>query len=348
METTTNNTMEAGDIGNWDETDAPTKARFRDTMLAIAKEHLAKQDRANWLRYGFLPSTRELYARWRARGGERFPTRTEFEYALGAITVPVTNRSTNVTDQSHPFHSLDQGGRWVHFLVLWGNCSAQGWSQDQHDYVQAILRQSLAESKERFAESELHLAGAEAVLRGVKQGADTDTLRRVGKEYGLDQYVDDGLVSGEEELFADEHLTPAPAAHPDVQRVARMDMLRAEARAQLLLDGVPEAEITDDAVGHYVFTHLSEAEIMAWGLPSREELDEDLLIAHIALALDDEARARGEPPGPLGEEDPKRAQRILDMKQYLRKQEETEAYWHAANTDDEQHDGASDAPGGDA
>ncbi len=125
------NTMEPGDIGEWEQTDAPTKARFRAAMLAIAKEHLATQDQADWLTYGFLPSTRRLYALWRARGGERFASRDDFEYALTEITEPVRYRSGKATEQTHPFHSLDRGERWVHFLELWGNCSQQGWSQDQ-------------------------------------------------------------------------------------------------------------------------------------------------------------------------------------------------------------------------
>jgi hypothetical protein len=265
------------------------RARFADAMLAIAEDHLAQQDRADWLSYGFLPSTRRLYALWRAQE----------------------------------------------------NCSFGEPERDRRDYLIAVLGQAKQETRQRLTERQVTLAGWDAICRGAEQGVDSDHLLRLGKEFGLDREGEGGTVGPDEELFENERLVPEEK-NPDAARYTRREMLLAEARAGMQLEGIPEEEITPEALSCYAFAHESAEDRAARGVPSDEDFTEDFFVALTALEHETVRREHGEPPLPLGmDEDPKRAQHILWIKQLLRRYEETDAYWN------DDHRGA-DEPGGDA
>jgi hypothetical protein len=118
-------------------------------------------------------------------------------------------------------------------------------------------------------------------------------------------------------------------AEQERQILARIDALMAEARTHYQERGTPKEEVDDITLQRYAFDHLSEAERVAFGLPSRAELEEILAFAQFSNILDDEAKERGEAIPPLEEDDPERAKLIMEAKQYLRERQEEEAYWRS-------------------
>jgi hypothetical protein len=107
----------------------------------------------------------------------------------------------------------------------------------------------------------------------------------------------------------------------------RITRLLHEANAFYVQQGIPEEEITEDARMRYAWERLTPQEQEAAIGVTYEQLREDMAFAHFSVILDEVMAEEGEPPLPLGLDDPAQERRVREEMQAYRERLADEAYW---------------------
>jgi len=131
--------------------------QLAEVIWGIAAEHHAAVGKENWMEYGYLPGSEELYAEWLGRGGELFEDRHEFNHVLRGIQATVVDSYGR--QQMAKLLPVDDGERWLDVVELLSNCAGPDSPPEHRAYAMAAVRATMQERKASLERQQTELAG---------------------------------------------------------------------------------------------------------------------------------------------------------------------------------------------